>query len=199
MSIDNSEIKQRRKNTSSESVKERRECIYVLPSGIKYQEGDTFICCNGTMTDFYNNKIVCTENHTTERALETWEKVLEHRGYRNEDNSITSLRSEKCPLCPAILAGQLGIKKKHLKFKHLEESRILCNLPEGTCDSMIEEAIYKLSKIFITQTGYNIQTTRPLRVCKYYNCREINNSEHLKLFTHNNTSSNSKQSTFKKQ
>ena len=181
--VKDTEMKQRRKKNVA-TIEEKKESVYVLPSAMKYQDGDTFLCCNGSMTDNYNTKIICTESHEKERCLNTWEDVLYHRGYRNEDNSITLLRSEKCPLCPAVLAGQLSIKKKHLKYKHLMEARILCGLPEGSSDEMIEEAIYKLSKIFITPTGYNIQTEKKLRECRYYNCREINNTEHLKNFSH---------------
>ena len=180
--VKNDDNKQRRVNKNKAETTEWKTSIYVPPSGIKTQANDTFLCCNGFASENYNIHIVCTEDHANERAFTTWQQVLVHRGHTDEAGEITPLRSDKCPLCPSILAGQLSIKKKHLKEAHLDHARVLCKLPDGIDEEVIA-ALYSLSKIFINETGYCVPEER-LRECKFSQCRLVDDSDHCSKFSH---------------
>ena len=180
--VKNDDNKQRRVNKNKAETTEWKTSIYVPPSGIKTQANDTFLCCNGFASENYNIHIVCTEDHANERAFTTWQQVLVHRGHTDEAGEITPLRSDKCPLCPSILAGQLSIKKKHLKEAHLDHARVLCKLPDGTDEEVIA-ALYSLPKIFINETGYCVPEER-LRECKFSQCRLVDDSDHCSKFSH---------------
>ena len=180
--VKNDDKKQRRVNKNKADTTEWKTSIYVPPSGIKTQANDTFLCCNGNASENHNIHIVCTEDHANERAFTTWQQVLVHRGHIDEMGVITPLRSDKCPLCPSILAGQLSTKKKHLKEAHLDHARVLCKLPDGTDEEVID-ALYSLPKIFINETGYCVPEER-LRECKFSQCRLVDDSDHCSKFSH---------------
>ena len=185
--IKSSDTKQRRKKNLSEESKEFTQSLYVLPPNMKHQTGNTFVCCNGFSNDYYNKYITCTEQHSGDRSINTWEDVLYHRGHVFESKEVVPLRSEKCPLCSCILAGIKSVKQRHLK-QHLEAARELCKLSTEATTEEIETALYALPKIFITPTGYTTEIasteSTSLIPCKYYNCRNAKDEAHCKKFSH---------------